>query len=159
MNDSIRSPDDGKPPRGGMVPRHRRRHPRRHRRPDAGGGTSHPDTSSVADALADRVKVVEEAILELAERQTVDAKTTRAEVDRQAMVTDSHARDRTRRAGRAPGRYVISRTLLVKWQEFDHALVLDANALDRKNLYVALTRRGSHSRFDESDRTWHIACT
>ncbi len=49
-------------------------------------------------------------------------------------------RDRTRRIGRAPGRYVISRTLLVKGLEFDHALILDANALDRKNLYVALTR-------------------
>ncbi len=49
-------------------------------------------------------------------------------------------RDRTRRAGRAPGRYVISRTLLVKGLEFDHTVVLDANALDRKNLYVALTR-------------------
>lgn len=49
-------------------------------------------------------------------------------------------RDRTRRTGRAPGRYVISRTLLVKGLEFDHTIVLDANALDRKNLYVALTR-------------------
>lgn len=49
-------------------------------------------------------------------------------------------RDRTRRSGRAPGQYVISRTLLVKGLEFDHALVLDANSLDRKNLYVALTR-------------------
>lgn len=49
-------------------------------------------------------------------------------------------RERTRRTGRAPGRYVISRTLLVKGLEFDHTLVLDANSLDRKNLYVALTR-------------------
>lgn len=54
------------------------------------------------------------------------------------------ARDRTRRTGRAPGHYVISRTLLVKGLEFDHVLILDANALDRKNLYVALTR-GSRS--------------
>jgi len=49
-------------------------------------------------------------------------------------------RERTRRTGRAPGRYVISRTLLVKGLEFDHTLVLDANALNRNNLYVALTR-------------------
>ena len=49
-------------------------------------------------------------------------------------------RDRIRRAGRALGRYVISRTLLVKGLEFDHVLILDGNALDRKNLYVALTR-------------------
>lgn len=54
------------------------------------------------------------------------------------------ARDRTRRIGRAPGRYVVSRTLLIKGLEFDHAIILDANALDRKNLYVALTR-GSRS--------------
>ncbi len=54
------------------------------------------------------------------------------------------ARDRTRRSGRTPGHYVISRTLLVKGLEFDHVLILDANALDRKNLYVALTR-GSRS--------------
>lgn len=49
-------------------------------------------------------------------------------------------RNRTRRNGRAPGRYVISRTLLVKGLEFDHVLLLDGKALDRKNLYVALTR-------------------
>lgn len=49
-------------------------------------------------------------------------------------------RDRTRRTGRAPGRYVISRTLLIKGLEFDHVLLLEGNALDRKNLYVALTR-------------------
>lgn len=53
-------------------------------------------------------------------------------------------RDRTRRSGRSPGRYVISRTLLVKGLEFDHVLILNVNELDRKNLYVALTR-GSRS--------------
>ncbi|MBD3337669.1 MAG: AAA family ATPase [Candidatus Lokiarchaeota archaeon] len=53
-------------------------------------------------------------------------------------------RDRTRRTGRYPGRYVISRTLLVKGLEFDHVMVFDANILDRTNLYVALTR-GSKS--------------
>lgn len=53
-------------------------------------------------------------------------------------------RDRTRRSGRSPGRYVISRTLLVKGLEFDHVLILNVNDLDRKNLYVALTR-GSRS--------------
>lgn len=53
-------------------------------------------------------------------------------------------RDRTRRSGRSPGRYVISRTLLVKGLEFDHVLILNVDDLDRKNLYVALTR-GSRS--------------
>lgn len=49
-------------------------------------------------------------------------------------------REQTRRRGRFPGRYVVSRTFLVKGLEFDHAIVLDVNSLDRKNLYVALTR-------------------
>jgi len=49
-------------------------------------------------------------------------------------------RDLTRRTGRSPGRYVISRTLLIKGLEFDHVIILDVNSLDRKNLYVALTR-------------------
>lgn len=49
-------------------------------------------------------------------------------------------RDRTRRMGRRLPRYVVSRTLLVKGLEFDHALILDASVLDRRNLYVALTR-------------------
>jgi superfamily I DNA/RNA helicase len=49
-------------------------------------------------------------------------------------------RDRTRRMGRAPGCYVVSRTLLVKGLEFDHVIVLNADDLDKKNLYVALTR-------------------
>jgi DNA helicase-2/ATP-dependent DNA helicase PcrA len=53
-------------------------------------------------------------------------------------------REKTRRTGRAPGHYVISRTLLVKGLEFDHVLILNGNALDRNNLYVALTR-GSRS--------------
>jgi hypothetical protein len=34
----------------------------------------------------------------------------------------------------------VGTTLLVKGLEFDHAVVLDADALDAKNLYVALTR-------------------
>lgn len=49
-------------------------------------------------------------------------------------------RDRTRRLGRSPSRYVVSRTLLIKGLEFDHSILLDAEALNRNNLYVALTR-------------------
>ncbi len=64
------------------------------------------------------------------------------ETGRHASLEDAaiRTRDRTRRTGRAPGQYVISRTLLVKGLEFDHAIVLSAHELDRKNLYVALTR-------------------
>ena len=43
----------------------------------------------------------------------------------------------------AATRGTVSRTLLVKGLEYDHAIVLDADKLDTKQLYVALTR-GSH---------------
>lgn len=46
-----------------------------------------------------------------------------------------------RRKGRPVGRRrLIGTTLLVKGLEFDHAVVLDAASLSRKELYVALTR-------------------
>ena len=37
-------------------------------------------------------------------------------------------------------RNLLGTTLLVKGLEFDHAIVLDAASLSRKELYVALTR-------------------
>ena len=50
-----------------------------------------------------------------------------------------HAEFRYR--GRPVGRRrLIGTTLLVKGLEFDHAIVLDARSLSRKELYVALTR-------------------
>ena len=49
----------------------------------------------------------------------------------------SEFRYRGRPVGR---RRLIGTTLLVKGQEFDHAIVLDATSLGRKELYVALTR-------------------
>jgi DNA helicase-2/ATP-dependent DNA helicase PcrA len=39
---------------------------------------------------------------------------------------------------------LIGTTLLVKGLEYDHAVILDADALDAKDLYVAMTR-GSKS--------------
>jgi hypothetical protein len=53
----------------------------------------------------------------------------------------SEFRHRGRPVGR---RKLIGTTLLVKGLEFDHAIVLDASSLSRKELYVALTR-GSRS--------------
>jgi DNA helicase-2/ATP-dependent DNA helicase PcrA len=54
---------------------------------------------------------------------------------------------RVRDVGRQRGRRVdarsVSRTLLIKGLEFDHALVLDADSLDTNNLYVAITRGSS----------------
>jgi len=54
-------------------------------------------------------------------------------------------RYRTRVNGRKPENRVISRTLLIKGLEFDHAIVLYADKLqNRENFYVAITR-GSQS--------------
>ncbi len=55
-----------------------------------------------------------------------------------------HVRNRTSRAGRRYGRMIISRTVLIKGLEFDHAVVLDADSMDAHDLYVAMTR-GSRS--------------
>ena len=52
----------------------------------------------------------------------------------------SLTRNRTRHIGRRLPLRVISRTLLVKGLEFDHCLILDADALRSKDLYVAMTR-------------------
>ncbi|MEX2623975.1 MAG: hypothetical protein WD651_09610 [Acidimicrobiia bacterium] len=53
-------------------------------------------------------------------------------------------RDRGRYGGRRVEHRTVSRTVLAKGLEFDHALVLDAEVHDGPNLYVALTR-GSRS--------------
>ena len=49
-------------------------------------------------------------------------------------------RDRTRERGRAAEPRTVSRTLLVKGLEYDHAAILDADALNAKEFYVAATR-------------------
>jgi hypothetical protein len=51
-----------------------------------------------------------------------------------------HVRDRARQYGRRLDRRIVSRTLLIKGLEFDHAIVLNADHLDPKHLYVAMTR-------------------
>jgi hypothetical protein len=48
-------------------------------------------------------------------------------------------RDRMRHVGRRLGLRTVSTTLRVKGLEFAHTVVLDPAALDKKNLYVALT--------------------
>ena len=49
-------------------------------------------------------------------------------------------RNRTRILGRRLARFCMGTTLLVKGLEFDHAVILNADELDRENLYVAMTR-------------------
>jgi hypothetical protein len=55
-----------------------------------------------------------------------------------------HVRDDGRHDGRRVEHRTVSRTVLVKGLEFDHAVVLNADVHDGPNLYVALTR-GSRS--------------
>lgn len=54
------------------------------------------------------------------------------------------ARNRLRHLGRRVFRYSVGSTLLVKGLEFDHAVIVDGDGHDAKNLYVAMTR-GSRS--------------
>ena len=63
-----------------------------------------------------------------------------------------HVRDRGRRSGRRVERRTVSGTLLVKGLEFDHAVVLNADAHDGPNLYIALTRGSKSLTVLSSDR-------
>lgn len=51
-----------------------------------------------------------------------------------------YIRQQTSRVGRRLDRAIVSRTLLVKGLEFNHSILLHADRLDAKNLYVAMTR-------------------
>jgi hypothetical protein len=51
-----------------------------------------------------------------------------------------HLRDRARQYGRACAFRTVSRTLLVKGLEFDNVILLSVDKMDRRDLYVALTR-------------------
>jgi DNA helicase-2/ATP-dependent DNA helicase PcrA len=51
-----------------------------------------------------------------------------------------HVQNRMRHAGRRLRKRNIGSTLLVKGLEFDHAVITDAEALKRKDLYVGITR-------------------
>jgi len=58
-------------------------------------------------------------------------------------ITAKKIRDLSRKIGRQHGRAIVSRVLLIKGLEFDHAILADADALTNKELYVALTRAKS----------------
>jgi AAA domain-containing protein len=55
-------------------------------------------------------------------------------------VSSWNVRSRTSQIGRRMERRVVSRPPLIKGLEFDHSIVLDADALNAKELYVAMTR-------------------
>lgn len=51
-----------------------------------------------------------------------------------------NVRHRTSMIGRTPYARIVSRTLLVKGLQYDHAIVLNATSLSPEHLYVAMTR-------------------
>jgi DNA helicase-2/ATP-dependent DNA helicase PcrA len=89
------------------------------------------------EALPDRVIHSRELWQEFKSvlREGAVAKTSLAEVARKK-------RERTRYMGRRVDPRTVSRTLLVKGLEFDHAVILNASSkdFDAKNFYVAITR-------------------
>ncbi|MGA2587160.1 MAG: AAA family ATPase [Candidatus Aminicenantales bacterium] len=63
------------------------------------------------------------------------------DLDESLQATAWRIRESTRRAGRRLPRLLISRTVLIKGLEFEHALIPDADDFDNaKDFYVAVTR-------------------
>ena len=72
--------------------------------------------------------------------------------------------NRIRHSGRAIGKRSIGSTLLVKGLEFDHAVIIHANNMSRKDWYVALTRATTsvtilrlnafHQRHSDTENRW-----
>ena len=62
--------------------------------------------------------------------------------------------------GISRARFTVSRTLLMKGLQFDHAIVPDSGALGTNNLYVALTRasRTLHVLADKSSVLRNTGC-
>ncbi len=77
---------------------------------------------------------------ELLEESVRALRSRRADSEQTLEQVAWRLRDDARRRGRAVPTRVVSRTLLVKGLEFDHALVLNANELSVEELYVAITR-------------------
>lgn len=101
------------------------------------------DDASTLRAAMQAIRAIPGGILHRRELWVdMDRALARSEVDPATPLVD-HAwqvRDVGRQRGRRVETRTVSRTLLVKGLEFDHALVLDADALDVNNLYVAITR-------------------
>ena len=106
------------------------------------------DNSLVAiESALDALVRVDHAVVYRRELLREMQKAIRAVMAREAASLEEAVwvvRNRLRRLGRILPRCAVGTTLLVKGLEFDHAVVLDADAYDAKNLYVALTR-GSKS--------------
>lgn len=102
------------------------------------------DTSlSPVEAAMKEIEAIPGSILHRRELWREMARTIRLHADgRQSSLAEAAwaVRDRGRSAGRRVEHRTVSRTVLVKGLEFAHAVVLNADAHDGPNLYVALTR-------------------
>jgi DNA helicase-2/ATP-dependent DNA helicase PcrA len=101
------------------------------------------DSFSTAIAALERIQSIAHAVMyrrELFEEMIRGLRATNANSNESLQDALWVVRNRTRAAGRRLGRCVVGTTLLVKGLEFDHAVILDADAMDAKDLYVALTR-------------------
>lgn len=103
----------------------------------ATGGVGHVAEALDAIAALPGVRIYRH---ELLQETTRVLRTCPAGSDRTLEEVAWRLRDAARRGGRQVPTRVVSRTLLVKGLEFDHALVLDANELSTNELYVAITR-------------------
>lgn len=105
------------------------------------------DGLAAVEGALDAMKRVPGAIVYRRELLRELKRTVRAYVAGEAEDVEEAAwaiRNRTRQLGRILPRFAVGTTLLVKGLEFDHVVILDADQLDAKNLYVAMTR-GSRS--------------
>lgn len=101
------------------------------------------DSFSTVIAALERIQSITQAVMyrrELFEEMIRGLRATFANSNESLQDALWVVRNRTRAAGRRLGRCVVGTTLLVKGLEFDHAVILDADAMDAKDLYVALTR-------------------
>jgi hypothetical protein len=101
-----------------------------------------PGLAPVADLLASVDAIKERRVFRLELWHEMKRALRLHAVGRGGSLRDAawDLRNRLRRQGRSIERRTISRTLLVKGLEFDHAIVLDASDHDARNFYVAATR-------------------
>jgi hypothetical protein len=93
-------------------------------------------------ALMDRISTLPSAILFRREAWTDLRRATAAWQEGADSLSGAlrAGQDRKRAAGRGLPTRTVTRPVLVKGQEFDHAIVLAMNGINRRDLYVALTR-------------------
>lgn len=105
------------------------------------------DSHSTVIAALEKIRTIPKAVMfrrELFDEMVRGLQTSMANGSGSLQDVLWVVRNKTRFTGRQLGRCVVGSTLLIKGLEFDHAIILDADGMDAKDLYVALTR-GSRS--------------